>query len=201
MVEIRSALAPVWRPGRHGSADGPAGLAVAEIADRDLIQLSTFPDRLRDVRAKLAAELGLDMPDDTGIAAAAGGHTVFAIAPERFWIAGPRSAGLFENLSRRFAGEMALLSELGHSRTLLRLAGPGVRDVMAKALPVDLHVSVFADGAFAQSALHHVPVLVHRCARDGADGFDLYVPRSYALSLFEWLMHAAAEFGLELTGR
>lgn len=198
MVEIRSALAPLWHPGRYGAADGAAGVRVAEILDRDLVQLSTYPDCLRDVRAKLAAELGLDMPDDTRIAAGGGEHTVFAIAPERFWITASRGAGLHETLSDRFAPEVAAVSALGHSRTILQLAGPAARAALAKGLPIDLHSSVFADGAFAQSAIHHIALLVHRTAAEQEEAFDLYVPRSYARALFEWLEHSAAEFGLEL---
>jgi sarcosine oxidase gamma subunit len=40
-------------------------------------------------------------------------------------------------------------------------------------------------------------VLLHRV---GPEAFELYVPRSYAANLWQWLTECSAEFGYEVEG-
>ena len=52
----------------------------------------------------------------------------------------------------------------------------------------------------AQSAIHEVGVILRRLSSDepGADSFDLYVYRGFALSFWDWLTEAAAETGYRI---
>jgi sarcosine oxidase gamma subunit len=47
-------------------------------------------------------------------------------------------------------------------------------------------------GHFAQTALHHVPVLLERSADLR---YELQVPTTWAVSVWEWLSDAALPFG------
>ena len=47
----------------------------------------------------------------------------------------------------------------------------------------------------AQTAIHHIGVLIHR--RE-AEVFDLFVFRGFALSFWEWLTDAALEYGYQV---
>jgi sarcosine oxidase gamma subunit len=47
-----------------------------------------------------------------------------------------------------------------------------------------------------QSLLGHVGALLH--AVDEAPSLDLYVARSYALTVLEWLTESAAEYGCRI---
>lgn len=200
MPEIRSALAAVARAGRIGATGQTPGIAVQEVLGRDLVQLSAWPDSYAAVRGRLGAVLGCALPEDTRDGTEGPDKRVLLIAPERFWIAAPMAEGLGAKLAGAFASEQAVVTELGHSRTVLRLAGPAVREVLAKGLPVDLDAAVFPIGRFAQSAIAHISVLVQRLA-DGADGearFEVFVPRGFAVTFWEWLVEAAAERGAEV---
>ena len=91
---------------------------------------------------------------------------------------------------------MAAVTDLGHGRTVLRIVGRHGRDLLAKGSGVDFHPRAFPVGACAQSLLGHVGVLVH--AVDERPAFDLYVARSYALTVWEWLGESAAEWGFRV---
>jgi sarcosine oxidase subunit gamma len=84
----------------------------------------------------------------------------------------------------------ATVSDLSHARMVLRVSGVNWRDLLAKGCPAD--VDAMAPGDCLLSLLGHFNVLVHCLA---ADSCDLYVFRSFGLSLWEWLTDAAEEFG------
>lgn len=85
-------------------------------------------------------------------------------------------------------------TDVSHTRTLIRISGRNTRDLLSKGCALDLHPTVFKVGTCVRTALAHTPVILH--LRDHAGGFDLYVPRSYAVHMWDWLNHAAAEFGV-----
>jgi sarcosine oxidase subunit gamma len=63
--------------------------------------------------------------------------------------------------------------------------------VLAKCVAIDWDAPASSPERAILTMLHRVPVLLHRL---GKDDFDLYVPRSFAASLREWIVDAAREF-------
>ena len=199
MPEIRSALAAVAKPGRLGATGEAPGLVVREIVGRDLVQVSGWPDSFATVSAKLSGQLDCPLPETTRDASRKDDIAVLMVAPERHWLLAPLAKGLGAELAAAFSSEQAVVTELGHSRTVLRLSGPAVREVLAKGLPIDLDSSVFPVGRFAQSAISHVSILVLRVEDEGGHAaFEVFVPRGFAVTFWEWLVEAAAEPGAEV---
>ena len=192
MAEIRSALAAVYEPGRKGAGSGEAPVTITEIVGRDIVQLAAWPDTVGSVSSKAAEPVGVALPSDTHTAATKGKTSVYKTAPEKFLIVTELKAKMGETLGKAFKAEQAVVTELGHSRTILRVAGEAARDVLARGVPVDLHPDVFARRAFAQTGIHGVAVL---CTRSGPDQYDLIVPRNFAVVIYEWLEETAAQFG------
>jgi methylglutamate dehydrogenase subunit D len=91
-----------------------------------------------------------------------------------------------------------VLIEIGDSRTVLRVAGVGAAILLNRGLPIDLDDDAFPVDAFAQSLIHHMPVLVHRVSTGASRAFDVYVTRDYALSFWEWLTRAAESLGCDI---
>ena len=81
---------------------------------------------------------------------------------------------------------------------MFRVAGPRSDLLLNRGLPIDLDPEVFPVNAFAQSAIHHMHVLVHRVDIAHALVFDTYVSRELAVSFWEWLTEAAAPLGYEI---
>ena len=197
MPERRSALAAVYRSGAFGAMPDAPGLEICEITGRDLVQFAAWPDSFEAASARLAELLDVSVPEHYGRAVASGPRRLFLLAPERLWIAVPDDEGLGPRLAEAFDAQQAVVTELGHSRTVLRIAGQAARRVLAKGLPIDLDERAFPPGAFAQSAIHHIGLLLHRLD-DGSDGtpvFEIYVARGFAVSFWDWLTEAATEPG------
>ncbi|MCP5084218.1 MAG: hypothetical protein GY948_21230 [Alphaproteobacteria bacterium] len=192
MAEIRSALAGVYEPGRKGAGSGDAPVTITEITGRDIVQLAAWPDTVGAVSSKAAKPVGVAMPSDTKTASAKGKTSVFKTAPEKFLIVSELKASMGDGLRETFEADQAVVTELGHSRTILRVAGDAARDVLARGVPVDLHPDEFARSAFAQTGIHGISVL---CTRSGPDQFDLIVPRNFAVVIYEWLEETAAQYG------
>lgn len=197
MAEYRSALAAACRPGRIGAPQGRAPVAVHERAGRTLVQVSGWPGSFDALRERLAAHFGCTMPADCRAAVSDGARTVFRVAPERLWVAGPAGDERLLALAAKPAGDDAVITDIGASRTVLRVSGAGARLLINRGLPVDLDASAFPADAFAQSVIHLMPVLVHHAAAAGEDVFDIYVTRDYAVSFWEWLVGAAQSMGCD----
>jgi methylglutamate dehydrogenase subunit D len=145
-----------------------ARVSLSESRPGSLLQVAAWPDTLATVEAVIAELLGLGVPP-LGTAVADPNLTIAATAPGRFLI-----AGIAPDLAPRL--EAALPSEL-----------------LAKGVALDLHPAAFPPGRVAQTAIHHIDVLLHRRA---AESFDLWVLRGFAEALAEWLVDAGPEFGI-----
>ena len=86
-----------------------------------------------------------------------------------------------------------VVADVSGAWAAIRANGPSVRRVLATTCTLDLHSAVFQVGHCAQTRMAQVGVLLDRPA--GTDTFDLYVARSYAVALLEWLAEAAAYHG------
>lgn len=198
MVKSNSALAAVYRTGTTGAEGGAPAVSICERLERDLIQVAGWRRNFESVSGRLAEMLDCRIPTEVGRSNSSGDRTVFRVRPERLWIAGPSSDEVLRQLDVASFGGDAVVSELGHGRTVLRIAGPRSDLLLNRGLPIDLDPEVFPTNAFAQSAIHHMHVLVHRADVAGELVFDVYVSRELAVSFWEWLTEAAAPLGFEI---
>ena len=193
MAEALSALKAVMQPGRGGAADGAPGLAIAERRPLTIVQVAEIPGVAAD-RPGLERWLGVALPGP-GTATASGQHAALWVGRGRWFVVQPGRDTLARGIETTVAGSFAV-TDLSHSRTVLRLSGPRVLDVLAKGCSVDLHPRrVPAGQCFATSLARHSAVL-H--VIDAAPTVDVYVYRSFGQDLFEWLTEAAAEYGYEV---
>lgn len=197
MAETRSALAGEFGPGRRGRSDGEPGVVLSEVTGRDLVQIGAWPDTVKATAEHVRDITKLDWPADMTNAVTSGGVTLFRIGPEKVWLTAPRGAGLGEQVAAQLPSTLAAVTELGHARTVLRLAGPDVRPLLHRLVPVDVARARMPVGAFAQTGIHGIGVLLHASGTEPrGDSFDLYLPRTFALSLTETIETLAAPFGL-----
>ena len=185
MAERASALADLPPASRE------AALTLREVRPGTILQVAAWPGNPGAVRTVIGELLGFAAPQ-TGTASANPNATVAAVAPGRYLIA---AAG--PDLVARF--EAALLSadgavtDLSHGRVILRLEGAGAPALLCKAVALDLHPAAFPVGRVAQTTIEHIDVVIHRLSDTM---FDLWVLRSFAESLAEWLLDAGLEEGI-----
>jgi sarcosine oxidase subunit gamma len=171
----RSALAAVYREG------GAGALSVRERRHLELVQFSAWADRTE------LAGIALPPPRRAG----EGDVTALWIGPRRWLLVAREGTGLLQ----RADAEAGVFVDQSEGRTVLRLSGAPARDVLAKGTGIDLDASAFGAGNCAATLLAHVGVVLHAV---NAETFDLYVPRSYARYVWEWLHEAAAVEGLRV---
>lgn len=93
-------------------------------------------------------------------------------------------------LAERLSASDATITDLSHARSVLRVSGPAWRELLAKGCPAD--IDAMAPGTCIASLLSHFTVVIHCVSNETA---DIYVFRSFAASLWEWLRGGAEEFG------
>lgn len=175
MLERRSALASA-RPYKSSV------LQIGKVRGFTLTQVAGLDAEFEKNLASVVGEL----PPKVGIVTESAGRSVMRIGPSEFWIIGPET----DDLAAILYGKCTV-TPLSNSRTRIFIKGSPARDVLAKGMPLDFHSAVFTSGMFAMTGLHHTPVTVHCVAENR---FELYVMRTFALNLWEWLNDAALEF-------
>ena len=190
----------LWRPvsgwsafaqsGRFGRATGAPGVHLVPLERRPLATLILRQGQDTALAAAVRARLALDLPEPGRVSFDGSGDLVWS-APGQ-WLAVGAPCASFADLPALLDGRAAVTDQ-SDARALVAIGGPDARDMLAKGLAIDLHPSVFASGSAAVTSLDHVGIQIWQV--DAAPLFRLAVPRSYAGSLWSWLMAASAEFG------
>ncbi len=145
------------------------GLSLREAANFNLIQYAGS-------QRVLARELGVE--PEFGKVIKAGGRTFLRINDKQIWVLG-------EDLDTR----QCHVTPLTSSRCRIALEGEKARASLQASAAIDFSRQTFGTGTYALSGIHHTPVLIH-CT--GPETFHIYAMRSFALSVWEWLVDAAA---------
>lgn len=193
----QSPLAHLGLEGRAESSRGSAGVALAERPFQGIVDLRGRSDEIGPAFEKI---FGFALPLEPNSVGGKGRTSAFWLGPDEWWIVSQSdNSRVADKLLKGLSGHVAAVTEIGESRTCIRVAGPRARDLIAKGCPLDLHPRVFGPGACAQSLLAKAGVMLHMVSGDRARGgpsYDLYVVRSFADYLWRWLEDAAQEYGV-----
>lgn len=146
-------------------------------------------------RMRAAAYLGgLPVPLEPNRVEAMGPVRILWLGPDEWLVTAPEGAApdLTERLARAVTGRHAALLGLSSSRTILSITGPRARGLLQKGCGIDLHPRAFGPGQCAQTLFAKLPVIIDQLT--AAPAYRLFVRRSYARWLCEWLIDAAEEF-------
>lgn len=121
---------------------------------------------------------------------ASAGLKVLWLGPDEWLVVTPEGGEeMVAAALRRAAGDgFAGVVELGSGQTVIEIAGPRAREVIAKGCPLDLHPRVFGPGSCAQSRLARALVTIAQV--DDTPTFELIVRRSFADYVWRWLTDA-----------
>jgi len=191
----QSPLAHLGLDGRARADRGEAGVAMAERRFPEIVTLRG--DIAQEAFATAAKDaLGFALPADPNRATADENLAALRLGPDEWWVVGRDRPTLADDLAKAFEDQAATVTEIGESRTCIRVAGPKARDLIAKGCPLDLHPRVFTTGCCAQGMLAKAGVLLHQVSDEPA--YDIYVLRSFAEYLWLWLEDAAQEYGVSV---
>jgi heterotetrameric sarcosine oxidase gamma subunit len=194
-----SALAGLAVPGRFGKAKAEPGVIIEERVGLGLATVAARKGQAEALQGAVAAAYGVDLPDRSRVAQ--GSQVSFVGYGPGQWLAVSKSLSneaLARDLAQRLAG-LASISDQSGGRTVLRVSGPRVREVLAKGLPIDLDPRAFPLGSAATSTISLMGVQLWQI--DDTHSYDIAVFRSLSASFWRWLTASAAEFGYEVSER
>ena len=185
MVDRVSALAGHNSPGIQG-VSAEVGVILREPSDLVLHQVAFWPESMPAVGKTLAKLVGADAAPGPCRAVTGKKASMLRIEPMKWWLVGVEAPA--------FDAEQAVTLDLSHSRTRIVVSGPNAVEFLNRHFPLDLREDAFPEGSVASSATHHVGVTIWR----SSDGYELFIPRGFALSLWEGFVESAGQFGLEI---
>ena len=194
-----SPLAGTLVPGDYGLAtrDG-AGVLIEERLGLSIVQVATRRGQAEAAASAIERSMGISPSSEANSVAAGERASAVWIAPGQWLLVAEGMAeGELERLLREAVRDATAIMDQSHARSVLRIAGPQAGALLAKGCPLDLDPRTFPAGTCAQSMVGPVAALLHRL--DETLLFDLYLPRSYAVSVWEWLTESAAEFGFRVS--
>ena len=188
MAKRISALHGHYSHGTFG-ASGEVGVVLCEVADLRLQQVAAWHDTLGEVGRRAAQVVGVPEAPQRGASVinAKSGSALLRVEPLKWWIFGGEVLSL--------PPELGATLDISHSRTHVRISGVHATTLLNRHLGLDLREASFAEGAVASSVFQHVGVTLWRTPQ----GYELFIPRGFALSVWEVLLQSAAQFGGEVS--
>jgi sarcosine oxidase subunit gamma len=157
--------------------------------DCDIVELSTYALAAPDARRRVA---GVELAPFGHVGHAAG-HLVLSVRPGRWLLITTRApaGATAARWAAACAGQGAVV-DLSSALTALVLAGPRLREALARGCRLDLAPGEFRSGQAAATIMAQVAVTLAMLP----DCLLLFTPSSTAQHLREWLGASAAPFGL-----
>jgi sarcosine oxidase subunit gamma len=181
-------------PPRRSPLDGrvPWSLTGGVIELDEVRLLRQVSVRLREPPGAYLA--GLAFPLEANRVASTGTVRTLWLGPDEWLVTAPGDAvpELVPRLLRATAVRRAAIVELSSSRTAILVSGRHARSLLQKCCGLDLHPRAFTAGHCAQTLLDRLPVILDQLST--APVYRVFVRRSSARWLFDWLIDAAAEF-------
>jgi sarcosine oxidase subunit gamma len=153
--------------------------ALDEITDWRLTQIAGW--KPADFETFATALSGMVAPSSVGDVVKREDVSLIRIAPDRLWLI--EEAASFVLRLGRIPTNVCVTS-LTEGRRRFRLSGELSNAVLSRCIAIDLDDPGLAPGKAVQTCMHRVGVLIHRLS---LDSFDLYAPRSFSVSLHQWV--------------
>jgi len=185
MVNRASALDGHYKSGRFGTA-GDTGVTLELIRDLNLSQIALWTGTIAEGGVMIGEALGSEPLPGPGRAVEHDGKAALRIEPLKWW--------LLDINSPQLEAEQGATLDIAHSRTAIRIGGEHAAELLNRLLPLDLRSGSFPVGSVGSSAIHHVGVTLWHSHRD----YVLFVPRGFALSVWQVLLESAKQFGVEV---
>jgi sarcosine oxidase subunit gamma len=183
-------------PLAHRVADLAAvagGVTLTELPFLAMVNLRVEPGA--EAAAGIEAALGLPFPAANAVSGDPQARAILWLGPDEWLVTGPESdaPALVELLAAagRSGGSVV---DVSANRTTVVLAGPDARNLLEKAITLDLHPRAFRAGRCAQTTFARGHVLLWQTADGPQPAYRLLFRGSFADYFADWLTDAAQEF-------
>lgn len=201
---LRSPLAHLAISAKAREDDG-ATVQLSETPFRGLINIRGDSNDAAFVAAvKKATRLDLPTTPNT-VSGKPATTRIFWLGPDEWMVVTKPGGGkrafdaLWKNL--KMDGLHASVADTSEARTTITLSGANARNVMTKLCSLDFHPSQFGPGQCAQTIVAKVGVMITQTAetKTGGATYELYALRSFSTYLWNRLVDAANEYGVQIS--
>ncbi len=187
MVDRISALAGSYNTGKFGILDNDsAGVILEDIHGLVLYQVACWPDSIDAVSKLIAKSAGCQQAPPPCKAEVGKKASILRIDPLKWWIIGVKAPEV--------VAEQGNILDISHSRTHILVSGNKAVEFLNRHISLDLRDHSFPIGSVGSTSIHHVGVTLWHSEQ----GYELFIPRGFALSLWEGFVESATQFGLEV---
>ena len=185
MVNKTSALSTNYKIGSTKIND-EIKITFQEIKNLEIFQISAWPLTLENINFKLSKIINSTHSPHFNKSLSFNDIHILRIEPLKFWIIGKVNIDI--------GSDQATILDLSHAFTSIEVRGSEVTNFFNRHLPLDLRDQSFPVNSIASSAIHHVSIKLWRTDK----GYRLFIPRGFALSIWEMLLETASQFGYEI---
>lgn len=161
-------------------------LVFKEIRNLEIKQIAAWPSTIDIVDSKLASILNVTKAPGFNQTLSFQNKHICRTEPLKWWLIGVQDIEI--------TTEEGAIVDLSHAFTAIEVKGDNVKKFLNRHLPLDLRDQNFPINSIASSAIHHVSIKIWRTSQ----GYKLFIPRGFALSIWEILLETASQFGYEV---
>jgi methylglutamate dehydrogenase subunit D len=184
MLNRNSAITEKYNIGKYPFEDN-IEIIFSENRNLAIQQIAAWPDEISSIEKLFSDQLGVQKNIDFNKGEILKNNSLWRMEPLKWWLL-DTSIEIPENLGTSL--------ELSHAFTSISIEGEKSDILLNRHLPLDLRLDNFPINSLASSAIHHVSVKLFRISEKE---FRLFIPRGFALSIWEILLETASQFGYE----
>ena len=183
-----SALDIIYKVGKYSSSKKKS-LTFKELKSLEILQITCWPDKIDEINNLLIKKLKIKNIPGFNKGILFENKSLWRMEPLKWW--------LF-NKEIVVSEQIATILDMSHAFTGIEIKGDNSSLFLNRHLPIDLRTKNFPDLSSASSAIHHVSVKLFKTS---SNNYCLYIPRGFALSIWEILLETANQFGYEVLER
>ncbi len=160
-----------------------SSVSIERIDELSIVSLKVSRKSLESARDKLQLAQPLRVAD--------GDPQSLWLGPDRWLLVSDSMAAdaIVRNCEETLAGTLHNAVDNSAGLTVFRISGPGARDLLASGCGIDFRTQHLPAGTCCRTQLAQIAAVI---VADTREQFDVYVDRSYASYLSDWLGDAAS---------
>ena len=183
-----SALDTLYKVGKY-SRHEKHSLEFKEIKNLEITQIACWPEKLNELNNLLIKTLNINNIPTFNKGIVFENNLLWRMEPLKFWLL---------NREIEISDEIATTLDMSHAFTGIEIKGDSSTLFLNRHLPIDLRNKNFPDLSSASTAIHHVSIKLFKIS---LNNYRIYIPRGFALSIWEILLETADQFGYEVLDR
>ena len=183
-----SALETLYKVRKY-STSAKKSLTFKEIKNIEITQIICWPEKIEELNNFLINNLNIKMVPSFNKGIIFENKSLWRMEPLKWW--------LF-NKEIKISDQIATTLDVSHAYTSIEIKGDNSTLFLNRHLPIDLRTKNFPNLSSASTAIHHVSVKLFKIS---SNNYCLYIPRGFALSIWEILLETADQFGYEVLDR